>query len=1095
VSGTGTVFSKPSGASDYTPSSVSTPASASTTTIDYQVVSGVAQPTRLLDVVPDGVSSCSPMVKGCRALTFTYASSTTATGTAEADWGNYAGQISKISFTVWDPATSQMRTVDVASYLYDSNGRLRAEWDPRISPALRTRYGYDASGHVTELTPPGLNAWSITYATITGDANTGRVSTVSRPGDPSGTETTTITYQVPVSGSGAPYSMGPTSVAPWGQHDLPTDATAIFPPGHEPSGTPPSSYTWATVHYLDRNGMEVNTAASDGSGGAYVTTTEYERFGNVVRTLSAANRQRALADPSPAQTAGQLDEQSTYSADGIDLIDSYGPLHQIQLANGNVVSARRHTHYEYGQGALVHLPTTITEGAAEPGTTSDQDLRTTTTGYDSTLLQPTVTTTDAVSGGLNLTSTTAYDAVSGNVSKTIMPANPSGGDARETDYFYYRGGTGSGDSACNSTPEWSGLLCKTKPAVQPSSGNNLPVTTYTYDLFLNVATKTETVPSPSATRTTTFTHDAVGRLDTVAISGPGTSVPTVTYGYDSDTGLPTTTSTSGATITRAYDGLGRLSSYTDADSNVSSYAYDLQDRPTSLYDGKGTYALSYDQGGEHRGLLTTLQDSQAGSFGASYDADGALLAQSYPNGMTATYGYDESGAPTSLVYTKTTNCSSDCDWYADQVTSSIHGQWLSQDSSLSSQSYTYDQAGRLTGVDDTPVVEGSALSLCTRRAYAYDADSNRTSLTSWDPDASTGACNSTGSGTVRSWTYDQADRVTNSGYTFDAFGRITQVPAADGGGAQTSLSYHANDRVRTLAASGNTDTITIDAVNRVRTTMTSSATQEWHYAGEQDSPAWIAENNSGNWSRNVVGLNGMLAAIANQSGVVTLDLTNLHGDIVATASTSETATSPTSTHDQTEFGVPRALSADRYGWLGGYERPADPSTGSILMGARVYLATTGRFVQTDPIAGGGANAYEYAMQDPVNETDISGEVSGYTAAFCGNAGCIYYRTNFYDGYVGIGITCTRCGWGRTWSYQVFRNGQRIDAQFGKRTDMVHVSYPPKVLWTYSRVHVWAVVAFTCYWILVCHAYSVPNVYLVPYSYWGYREYQEHIRRV
>jgi hypothetical protein len=165
------------------------------------------------------------------------------------------------------------------------------------------------------------------------------------------------------------------------------------------------------------------------------------------------------------------------------------------------------------------------------------------------------------------------------------------------------------------------------------------------------------------------------------------------------------------------------------------------------------------------------------------------------------------------------------------------------------------------------------------------------------------------------------------------------------------------------------------------------------------------------------------------------------------------------------------------------------------MGARVYLATTGRFVQTDPIAGGGANAYEYAMQDPVNETDISGEVSGYTAAFCGNAGCIYYRTNFYDGYVGIGITCTRCGWGRTWSYQVFRNGQRIDAQFGKRTDMVHVSYPPKVLWTYSRVHVWAVVAFTCYWILVCHAYSVPNVYVVPYSYWGYREYQEHIRRV
>jgi uncharacterized protein RhaS with RHS repeats len=43
------------------------------------------------------------------------------------------------------------------------------------------------------------------------------------------------------------------------------------------------------------------------------------------------------------------------------------------------------------------------------------------------------------------------------------------------------------------------------------------------------------------------------------------------------------------------------------------------------------------------------------------------------------------------------------------------------------------------------------------------------------------------------------------------------------------------------------------------------------------------------------------------------------------------------------------------------------------MGARVYDPDTGTFLQTDPIQGGGANAYGYTDGDPVNETDLSGD--------------------------------------------------------------------------------------------------------------------------
>jgi hypothetical protein len=82
--------------------------------------------------------------------------------------------------------------------------------------------------------------------------------------------------------------------------------------------------------------------------------------------------------------------------------------------------------------------------------------------------------------------------------------------------------------------------------------------------------------------------------------------------------------------------------------------------------------------------------------------------------MTATTVYSEIGTPSSLTYTKTSNCSADCDWYVDEVTPSIHGQSLAQSSSLSSQLYSFDAAGRLSQVDDTPSTPGIGLPLSAR---------------------------------------------------------------------------------------------------------------------------------------------------------------------------------------------------------------------------------------------------------------------------------------------------------------------------------------------------------------------------------------------
>jgi hypothetical protein len=57
------------------------------------------------------------------------------------------------------------------------------------------------------------------------------------------------------------------------------------------------------------------------------------------------------------------------------------------------------------------------------------------------------------------------------------------------------------------------------------------------------------------------------------------------------------------------------------------------------------------------------------------------------------------------------------------------------------------------------------------------------------------------------------------------------------------------------------------------------------------------------------------------------------------------------------------------------------------MGVRIYLPTTGRFLQTDPVAGGSANAYDYANQDPIDQFDLTGQYSAWCHLFTWDPHC------------------------------------------------------------------------------------------------------------
>jgi RHS repeat-associated protein len=567
------------------------------------------------------------------------------------------------------------------------------------------------------------------------------------------------------------------------------------------------------------------------------------------------------------------------------------------------------------------------------------------------------------------------DAENARIQKWI--ASGGGAEAHDSQTIYYTTAANAKYPGCGEHAEWANLPCQTQPAKQPETAGlpNLPVGTVTYNIWDEAEKTVETVGS--TTRTGTLTYDAAGRVKTSAVSSSvGTALPTVTDEYNTSTGMLEKQSATIAgkvkTIVQARNSLGEMTSYSDADENTATYTYDIDGRVEQLNDGKGTQTYTY---ATNSGLPVQLVDSAAGTFHVGYDLEGNMLTDEYPNGMTATYTYDAGGNATSLTYVKTTHCTTGCTWFSDAVVPSIHAQWMSQTSTLSSvpfsnQAYSYDTAGRLTQVQNTPGSEG-----CTTRIYVNDEETDRTSLTTRAPGTG-GVCATTG-GTAENHTYDSADRLLDAGTAYSTFGNITALPAKDAGGFELTSAYYVNNQLASQTQNGQTIGYNLDPAGRTREIVSTGkvvSTVTNHFAGSGSAPAWTVNTLSA-WTRNIAGIGGGLVATQNNGETPVLQLTNLHGDIVATASKSETAEKLASTTDTSEFGVPTTSTPPKYSWLGANELATELPSGAINMGARSYIPQLGRFLQTDPVSGGSANAYSYTFGDPVNTSDPSGELT------------------------------------------------------------------------------------------------------------------------
>jgi YD repeat-containing protein len=918
--GTTTTFAKVDTAATTWQAATTYRASSNTTTtvVSEKVVSGSATLARpKLVIAPTSAVSAAtcastPTTKGCRVLQFVYATATTATAST---FGDYTGQVSSIRLYATAPGASTASYKTVQSYTYDTSGRLREAWNPGISPALKTQYTYDSAGRITQLTAPGELPWTFVYgkAGNAATAGDGMLLSASRPTltpgsrtQTNGTAATTIVYDVPLSGTKAPYAMASSDVAAWGQADIPTDATAVFPPDAVPAANDGAaltagSYARASISYVDASGRQVNTAVP----GGHIGVAEFDNLGNLVRELTASNRELALAtsgtqladltrlgiDALPsADRAQKLSTASVYSADGQRKLEEFGPLHLVTLNQdlaagaggtplvaGTEVPAREHTANTFDEGRPTDGSATVSDqittsrvGAYVEGYPADGDALTTATTYDWVKGLETSEIQDP--SGLNIAKRTVYDA-SGRVSKTMTPMS-SGTDARTTVTTYW---SATGTGACNGRPEWADLVCSVGPAAAVTgSGSNppqLPTDTTEYDWWGNAAKVTHT--ANGTTRTTTSTFDDAQRVVLVTVSGGGDSVPDTTTTYDGQTGKVASVSAGGHTVTHTYDVLGREVGYDDGAGNTTSRQYDALDRLTQLADSApSTTTYTYDTTAEPRGLLTRIDDSDVGTFSGSYDAEGNLATENLPGGYQLTTTRDTTGADTARTYTNSADQSVPL---ADNVAYTVHGSIREHtDSSGVSTTSTvlFDAAGRAAQVDEVTDLD------CTRAVNKYNNDGSTTQQTKSEADCASIA---TAAGTTTSYTYDSADRPVDSGYAYDTLGRLISSP--DG----TSTKYFANDVTSQETAAGQRKTWTPDAEGRLATrvietqnpdtTWTTTSTSTSHYAQEGGEPAWATLDESGSTSkvRNILDLTDQ-ATVTSSGGTMALQLTDLSGD-------------------------------------------------------------------------------------------------------------------------------------------------------------------------------------------------------------------------
>ncbi len=594
--------------------------------------------------------------------------------------------------------------------------------------------------------------------------------------------------------------------------------------------------------------------------------------------------------------------------------------------------------------------------------------------------------------GLSLTTTTNYEPPGPGAyfrkTATILPAGGA------TTYSYYSGTQGPIAAVCGvsaTTPQGGRLEQQTDPAPSASAATSARTQEFVYnEQGQQVGVRVSNVKSIASAPWQCTSYDGQGSLSTQTWPALGTKLArTVLYSYavGGDPLVNSVNDTTG-TITATVDLEGRVVSYTDASGQTTSTTYDQagQEIQTSS-TVNGIITTIYDPNSGQPTLVApaTLPAAEATYYPATAGVNaGQLSTVNFGNGVEASYTYNDYGAESGVSYA---NSTTGAPIASENVQFTLAGRELTDGYNGATSSnpnggpdFTYDAAGRLTlaYVPGEEVYNNYGSIGCAQPNLGLDTNVSETITVP-----------TSGSATAVQSCYNGSDRLTgtttidlgtgtstpSTAYSYDALGNQLK----DG---PNTYTWDSSGRVATVNSASGKETYTFDALDRLIKKVVGTTKVRYAYCGLASSPCGTISTTGAVVSGYVTLLGGvMLTVVAGSGSSDEWSLPDVHGDFMMTTSQAGT---PSGLATYTPYGAPAvgssgalANSGNAGSTLGAFGTagkvtdtvPVDPV---VLLGARLYNPTEGRFLSVDPIEGGCANAYVYVRGDPLSHEDLSG---------------------------------------------------------------------------------------------------------------------------